>query len=213
LIFAKRLESIRSFLDLMTFYKSIPEFVREKTMVADVFVDHLFIIAVYFAATISMLLLFSLQSAPEKISAYALAVIWLFVIAQPISVAAASFAMRIVAGLLGSNAALGGAFIPLFRLVSLLGVLFLLLFVPFADFAKFVLSFLGLLFFAYFSFGIISELYGLSRFKTAIAAISFWFVFLFLYAGLSLILVLVISPFFEQAFGKTFAETVMQLVF
>ena len=213
MIFGKQVEKFRSFFDLITFYKSVPEFVNEKAAFLDSILNYFFIIAIFFAVTLVMTLILSPASFLEKMAAYAALIAAFFFLIQIAAVLISSLIIQLLCKLYGSKVQFQSTFLILFRLVSFISMLFLVLFIPFADFAKIVLFFLGTVFFVYFLFQTLKEIYSFSNVRTALVSLVFLLVFVVVYSSLSSAVIMALSPIYRQFFGKTFMQIILSMIF
>ena len=206
------IDRVRNYLDLLTFHKTMPEFINENRGFNETLLDYGAILFVYAALTAMLLLLLKFGFFVQNIAAYIIIITSLFLFANAIAILSGSAIAFVLAKLWLADANFAKFFSIMLRIAAAINLLLLVLFIPFADFAKIILFFLAVIFSFYFTYSAISEYFSLSTIKSAAIFLVFWLIAAAVWIAVCLVAVLLLNEPFGLLFNKNFIETTSSLV-
>ena len=206
------IDRVRNCLDLLTFHKTMPEFINENRGFNDTLLDYGAILFVYAALTAMLLLLLKFGFFVQNIAAYIIIITSLFLFANAIAILSGSAIAFVLAKLWLADANFAKFFSIMLRIAAAINLLILVLFIPFADFAKIILFFLAVILSFYFTYSAISEYFSLSTIKSAAIFLVFWLIAAAVWIAVCLVAVLLLNEPFGLLFNKNFIETTSSLV-
>jgi len=206
------IDRVRNYLDLLTFHKTMPEFINENRGFNETLLDYGAILFVYAALTAMLLLLLKFGFFVQNIAAYIIIITSLFLFANAIAILSGSAIAFVLAKLWLADANFAKFFSIMLRIAAAINLLLLVLFIPFADFAKIILFFLAVILSFYFTYSAISEYFSLSTIKSAAIFLVFWLIAAAVWIAVCLVAVLLLNEPFGLLFNKNFIETTSSLV-